>query len=103
MFAYNAQWATSHDDKQAWLSELKLLIARKVKKQNASILLVQDTALRMSSEVRDLALGFKEQLRKPEMSYLGECMLLLHSRLNSQQYLSFLFQRGRGFQEKSKL
>ena len=103
MFSYDAPWASSHEEDQAWLSALKVLIARKLRKQGAGILLVQDTALRMSEDVRNLALGLQAEMGRTDAPFLGDCTVLLHSRLNSVQFMSFLFQRGQDLQQRSKL
>jgi hypothetical protein len=104
MFSLEADaWADSVDERNEWLSEFKALVRRKMRKQKTGILLVQDTALRMPSDVRELAISFQQEVQLPAMSDLGQLIILLHSRLNIVQHVSFLFQRGTDLQERSKL
>jgi hypothetical protein len=104
MFAFNedawADWATENEE---WLGELKSLVDRKVRKHEPGILLVQDTALLMPSDVKHLAVNFQREMQTQATSGLDRCTILLHSRLNSVQYASFLFKKGETLQERIKL
>ena len=100
MFNDTGEWVAVADEQRAWLREFMQVVERKTRFCTPGVLLVYDTSLLTPGEVRQLARGFNLLLGRRIMPHLSDWIILLHSRLNSVQYISYLLRHGFSLEER---
>lgn len=94
MFDREGDWAPVAEDDQAWLNELQKIVVRKTKAHLPDVLLIQDTSLLMPGNVMRLAKNYDAVVQGESVQGSAGGIVLLHSRVNSFEYSSFIIRRG---------
>lgn len=100
MLTLGGDWSDVESEMNDWFRFLINLIRKKIEHRSGGVLVIQDVSLNFESQLRPLAEAV-HTLLSPRRGLIQDWKILLHSRSNSIQYLSYLITAGEGLRSRS--